>query len=87
MAARKRKLTLDEDWKLRIKASVLVDRLTKHVEGTIDMKPTQVRAAEILLKKVAPDLANIDGTVTHDVTYEDLLEKVERERNEQPTVQ
>ena len=32
----------------------------KHVSGEIDMSPTQVRAASILLNKVLPDLKSVD---------------------------
>jgi hypothetical protein len=57
MAARKRKLLLTDDWKAKIQASQIVNRLAKLVDGEIDMTATQVRAAEILLKKTIPDLS------------------------------
>lgn len=57
MAARK-KLELTQAWRDKIQVSMLIDRLVKHVNDEIDMKPTQLKAAEILLKKVAPDLSN-----------------------------
>lgn len=57
MAARKIHTTLRDEWKLRIKATHLVSRLHKHAMGEAEMSPTQIKAAEILLKKVAPDLA------------------------------
>ena len=57
MAARKIHTTLREEWKLRIKATHLVTRLHEHALGQADMSPTQIKAAEILLRKVAPDLA------------------------------
>jgi hypothetical protein len=38
---------------------MLADRLEKHAMGEIELTTTQVRAAEILLKKVVPDLASI----------------------------
>ena len=56
MAARK-KLELTQQWRDKIQVSMLIDRLMKHVNDEIDMKPTQIKAAEILLKKIAPDLA------------------------------
>lgn len=64
MAARKRKLTLNDDWKERIRAGVLMDRLMKHVDGSLDMTTTQLKAAEILLKKIVPDLARSDVNQT-----------------------
>lgn len=34
-----------------------MDRLLKCVEGTLEMSPVQIKAADILLKKIVPDLA------------------------------
>lgn len=67
MAARTRSLKLSDEWREKIKASMLVNRLSDHVEGKLELSPTQIRAAEILLRKVAPDLASIEqtGEVTH----------------------
>ncbi len=67
MAARTRSLSLTDTWREKIKTSMLVNRLSDHVEGKIELSPTQVRCAEILLRKVAPDLQAIthDGEVTH----------------------
>jgi hypothetical protein len=62
MAARKIKRLLTDDWKLKIQASNICTRLQKHVEGKIEMTPTQVRAAEILLRKTVPDLARTEVT-------------------------
>ncbi len=61
MAARMRK-THQEDVRSKIQASALIGRLTKHVEGEIELSPTQVRAAEILLKKTLPDLGSVEMT-------------------------
>ena len=44
----------------RIAGTKIIDRLTAHVNGEIDMTPTQVRAASILLNKVLPDLRTIE---------------------------
>ena len=62
MAARK-KLELTQAWRDKIQIASIIDRLAKHINDEIDMKPTQLKAAEILLKKVAPDLSNttLDG--------------------------
>ena len=62
MAARKIHTTLRDEWKLRIKATHLVSRLHEHAMGEADMSPTQIKAAEILLKKVAPVLARQELT-------------------------
>ncbi len=62
MAARKNKLRLNDDWKAKIQASNLCWRLAAHVEGKIELSPTQVRAAEILLRKTVPDLGRTEVT-------------------------
>lgn len=67
MAARTRRTELSEEWKNRIKSGMILDRLLKHVNGDIELKPTQIKAAEILLKKVIPDLASttLSAEITH----------------------
>lgn len=59
MAARKRTWT-PEIVRSRIRASMLVNRLTKYVRGEIEMQPAQVTAALGLLKKTVPDLSAIE---------------------------
>lgn len=34
---------------------MLINRLQNHVAGRLEMSPTQLRAAEVLLKKTLPD--------------------------------
>ena len=41
----------------KIRTTQLVNRLTDHVLGEVDMQPSQVTAALGLLKKAIPDLA------------------------------
>ncbi len=59
----------------KIRAGMLADRLEKHVEGKLELTASQVRAAEILLRKIVPDLAAIthkgdaDQPVVHAVTW------------------
>lgn len=57
MAARTKKIRHDEETRAKIKTSQLINRLSNHVLGTVDLKPTQVAAALGLLKKTMPDLA------------------------------
>jgi hypothetical protein len=38
-----------------------MNRLLKHVEGEIELSNSQVKAADILLKKVVPDLARTEN--------------------------
>ena len=70
MAARKRRTWIDDKWRERIQAGVLVERLVKHALGQIEMTATQLRAAEILLKKTIPDLSAVEhsGELEH-TTY------------------
>lgn len=62
MAARKRKVALTDEWKEKIRAGVIMNRLLSHVQGSIEMSSTQVKAADILLKKIVPDLARTELT-------------------------
>lgn len=50
----------DERTRAKIKTSQLINRLMAHANGVVEMTPTQVRAAEILLKKTLPDLSNTE---------------------------
>lgn len=64
MAANLTKRQLDKT-KLHIKTSMILKRLVKHALSTTDiMTPSQVNAANILLKKVVPDMkvSEIDHT-------------------------
>lgn len=63
MAARIRKIRHDEETRLKIKVSQLINRLTAHASGEVELSATQVRAIEILLRKALPDLSNmtVDG--------------------------
>lgn len=46
----------------RIRAGGIVHRLEQHVLGAISMSATQVSAALGLLRKVVPDLSNVEMT-------------------------
>ena len=59
MAARLNKLHQD-DVRKKIQTSQLLNRLTDHALGEIELSNTQVRAIEILLKKSIPDLQSIE---------------------------
>jgi len=64
MAARTRKTELDQQWRNRIRTSMLLNRLSDHVVSEEDLLTTsQVRAAEILLRKTMPDLSQVRGEV------------------------
>ena len=69
MAARKRKGVQGEGWPVevreRIKTSMLLNRLTDHALGKVELSSTQVKAIEILLRKTLPDLSQVNGTIAH----------------------
>ena len=60
MAARKRKITLTESWKEKIKVSMILNRLQDHVLSDSEMSATQIKAADILMRKVVPDLKSVE---------------------------
>ena len=60
MAARLR-LQHQDDVRKKIQASQLINRLTDHAFAKVEMSPTQVKAAEILLRKSIPDLSQVQG--------------------------
>ena len=62
MAARKRKVTLTEDWKANIRAGVLMTRLYDHAIGEVEMSQSQIKAAQIVIGKVIPDVARTEHT-------------------------
>jgi len=47
---------MSDEWRKRIKAGVICQRLQAHLDGKLDLSPTQLQAANILLRKVVPDL-------------------------------
>src|SRR5258708_27115820 len=71
MAARRVKIRHDEETRAKIKTSQLINRLSDHALGKIDLLPTQVRAIQILLRKTLPDLATIElrGNDEHPIHY------------------
>lgn len=51
----------------RIQVTQLINRLQKCANGEVEMTPTQIRAAEIVLKKALPDLSAVEhsGLIEH----------------------
>lgn len=62
MANRKSTPDLREQWREKIKSSVLINRLMDHAVGQAEMTATQIKAAEILLKKTLPDIKAVENT-------------------------
>jgi hypothetical protein len=50
----------DERTRAKIQTSQLINRLFSHANGEVEMSSTQVRAAEVLLKKTLPDLQSVE---------------------------
>lgn len=46
----------------KIQASMIVRRLSRHVAGKLDLSPTQIAAARILLDKSVPSLSSTELT-------------------------
>lgn len=57
----------DERTRAKIQTSQIINRLHDHFNGKIQLSATQVKTAEILLRKTLPDLAAIEhnGAVEH----------------------
>lgn len=62
MPARTRKIHHDQKTREKIRVSSLVSILQRHAEGKVEMSPSRIRAAEILLKKALPDLTATELT-------------------------
>src|SRR6516162_7619410 len=61
---------LDQRVREKIQASMLIRALHDCVEGRNQMTSVQVRAEEVLLKKVVPDLAAVEYSGETTVKYE-----------------
>lgn len=65
-----------EDVRKKIQTSQLINRLTDHALGEVELTSTQVRAIEILLKKTIPDLSAIEHSgddanpMAHKIVFE-----------------
>lgn len=89
MAARNR-TGLSENTRKRIKSSMIVNQLQKHILGEVEMSATQVTAALGLLRKTVPDLQattlTVSGNVNHthevkeSMNFNDIREKREEKR-------
>ena len=49
-----------EDVRNKIQASQLINRLTDHAFGNVELSQSQIKAIEILLKKRLPDLSAVE---------------------------
>jgi hypothetical protein len=51
---------MPDEHRTKIKITQILKYLGEHMEGIREMGPTQIQAAQILLRKVMPDLAAIE---------------------------
>jgi hypothetical protein len=72
MAATKRNAMLIEEARAKIRTTQLINRLQDHGVGKVKMSQSQVRAIEILLKKVIPDLSSVDQTIEGNLGYSSI---------------
>ena len=77
MAARLKAYHQDEI-RAKIQASQLVNRLTGHALGEVELTPTQIKAIEILLRKSLADLSAITISGDGNNPLEVNLNKIER---------
>jgi hypothetical protein len=77
MAARTRKVRHDDETRARIKTSQLLNRLTDHALGSVDMSSTQVTAALGVLRKSLPDLTATEHSGKVDMGIGELLNAVD----------
>jgi hypothetical protein len=79
MAATKRNAMRHEEARTKIQTTQLINRLSNHVFGTVDLSPSQVTAGLGLLKKTLPDLtqAQISGPNGSDLVFTVKLVKAD----------
>ena len=75
MAARTNKIRHTDEVRARIQTSQLINRLTDHAIGKVELSATQVRSIEVLLKKSLPDLQSVEhsGKVDQNLTVTGAL--------------
>ena len=49
-------------WNCKVKSGNLIARILKHANGQIEMTPSQLKAAELYLRKTVPDLSRTELT-------------------------
>lgn len=74
---------MPEEWRAKIQATQLLNRLSKCAMGEVEMTSAQIKAAEIILRKTVPDIARVeqqtldkDGNPADSPTTKILIEHV-----------
>lgn len=76
MAARLRARHQDEI-RQKIQASQLINRLTDHIHGEVELSNSQIKAIEILLKKSVADLSSVTLEGPNDDGSHTIRQKIE----------
>jgi hypothetical protein len=72
----KERVRMSEEWRTKIKAAELINRLGNHAMGGVEMTATQIKAAEILLKKCLPDLQQVQANIEADMKVTEIVRKI-----------
>lgn len=86
MAATKRNAMNHAEARQKIQTSQLINRLQGHAFGEVEMTKTQIRATEVLLRKVLPDLTSATVTSRREIVDVEDAELLEVVRNGKPKV-
>lgn len=70
----------------KIQGSQLINRLQDHVMGAVELTPSQVNAAKVLLGKVIPDLkaTELSGPDGRDLLPGNITRKIVRPGDDRP---
>lgn len=65
-------------WRNKNKIGNIMARVTQHAEGTIEMTSTQLKAAEIFLRKTVPDLnrTELAGDKNNPLQFEQIRREI-----------
>jgi hypothetical protein len=70
MAARTLRPKHSDEIRAKIQASMLIRGLHDHFEGKRDLTATQLKSAEILLRKSVPDLSSVEMSTDPDNPFQ-----------------
>lgn len=78
MAGRPMNKLHQDDVRKKIQASQLLNRLTDHAFGEVELSQSQIKAIEILLRKSLPDLSavTIQGDENNPLRIEGIVRKI-----------
>ena len=74
---------VSEDARRKIPVAIICSRLARHVQGKLKMSNTQIRAADILLKKCMPDLQSLQLDTGSATGLAELLAAAAKEKEKQ----